>query len=513
MLNNFNRSLMKSKIYILILLLVPGYYQLLGQGMIIEPNAYVTVAGGGKLIISDATNGLLTIKSTSAGTGSLVVDANAGSTVSVGAHSNVELYLTGNNTTSNNYYWHLVSSPISNGVSGTFFGDYLISYDETTNLFTYIVPTNVPLTPMRGYESWVWVPVGKTELFSGSLNNGSQSLPLTRTNVPSFGFNGWNLLGNPYPCAIDFDAASGWSFGNAETTVWIWNTGSSGNQGTWATHVRGGADVNGGSRYIPAEQGFFLHCTAGTTVTMDNNVRVHNAQSYHKSYESDTIPNILRLEANGNGLRQETAIIFDPSASSSYDKLDAWFKVGAIECPQIYSTINNDTNVAINTLPQITDNLTVPVGFTVGVPGTYSITGNSIETFHGEVIITLLDQKTGVSQKLNNNPVYTFTADTLDDPNRFLVIFGLIPFGTIDHQTGETVQIYSFGDAVFIKTIAASTINGKVIIYDPVGKDLFHGNLSGYEITRLSPGLNTGYYIVKVVTGESVYSKKIFINR
>jgi hypothetical protein len=135
---------MKAKFYFLILFLLPGYFQVHGQGMIIEPNAYVTVAGGGKIIISDATNGLLTIKSTSAGTGSLVVDGNAGSSVSVAAHSNVELYLTGNNTTTNNYYWHLISSPISNGVSGTFLGDYLLNYDETTNQFTYIVPTNVP---------------------------------------------------------------------------------------------------------------------------------------------------------------------------------------------------------------------------------------------------------------------------------------------------------------------------------------------------------------------------------
>ncbi|TRZ70043.1 MAG: hypothetical protein D4R97_08900, partial [Bacteroidetes bacterium] len=198
--------------------------------MIIQPNAYVTIAGGGKLIVSDVTNGLLTIKSNSSGTGSLVVDANAASSVIVAANSNVELYLTGSTSGTETDLWHLVSSPISNGVSGTFLADYLLSYDETTNSFSYIIPTTTALTPMRGYEAWAWVSGAKTNVFNGSLNNGSQNFNLTRSWITSGdplyfpGDNGWNLLGNPYPCAIDFDAESGWTFGSAQTTVYIWNT-------------------------------------------------------------------------------------------------------------------------------------------------------------------------------------------------------------------------------------------------------------------------------------------------
>ena len=501
---------MKTKILLLSGLMICCTVLLFGQAMIIEPTANVTVKGGvksgGYLYVNDGNTGILTIKSDATGTGSLVVDAP--SSVSVAAHSNVELYLTGSTSGTETDLWHLVSSPISDGVSNTFLGDYLLSYDETTNLFSYIISIDVPLTPMRGYEAWAWVPVGKTDVFSGTLNDGFQSLGLTHT-----GTNGWNLLGNPYPCAIDFDATSGWSFGNAEQKVWIWNTGSSGTKGTWATHVRGGVSANGGSRYIPAEQGFFLHCTAATTVSMDNNVRVYSTQGYYKSATTEPTTNILRLEASGNGYKQETVIMFNPDASSSYDDYDAWFRNGSIGCPQIYSIIHNDTTVCINTLPQITDNLTVPVGFTVGVPGTYTIRASELNTFGGNVLITLYDLKTSISRNLKVNPEYTFTADTLDNANRFLVIFGIAPFGTNDIQASETVQIYSFGDAVFIKTNSTANTKGQVFIFDPIGKEQFQGNLSGTEITKISPDLSTGYYVVKVVTGESAYSKKVFITR
>jgi hypothetical protein len=504
---------MKAKIFILMLVVFPGFYTTFGQGMIIQPNACLTVTGGGKLFITDPTNGMLTIKSNSSGTGSLVVDANAGSSVSVAAHSNVELYLTGSNSTSETDLWHMVSSPISDAVSGAFLGDYLLSYDEPTNFFSYITETNVPLTPMRGFEAWAWVPVAKTDVFNGTLNNGSQSMALTRTNVPIpiYGFNGWNLLGNPYPSAIDFDAASGWTFGDAEQKVWIWNTGGT-YKGQFATHIRGGVSVNGGSRYIPAEQGFFLHCTASTTVSMDNNVRVHSNQSYYKSVETEPTTNILRLVVSGNGYNHETVIDFNPDASTGYDDFDAWYYDGTATAPTIYTIVSNDLKLCINTLPQITNNLTIPVVFNTGLPGTFTISANDLNTFGGGVTITLLDQNTGASQNLMTNPEYSFSAAPEDNPYRFLVIFGILPFGTNDNAAPENVRIYSFGDAVFIKTSVTGNTNGQVYIYDPIGKDLFHGNLSGNELTKISSDLNTGYYVVKVVTGNSVYSKKVFIS-
>jgi hypothetical protein len=62
-----------------------------GQGMTIQPNTCVTVAGGGKLVVSDPANGMLTIKSNSTGTGGIGLNRQH----TVGRISYVQLCSTG----------------------------------------------------------------------------------------------------------------------------------------------------------------------------------------------------------------------------------------------------------------------------------------------------------------------------------------------------------------------------------------------------------------------------------
>jgi hypothetical protein len=175
--------------------------------------------------------------------------------------------------------------------------------------------------------------------------------------------------------------------------------------------------------------------------------------------------------------------------------------------------LTGDTSLCINTLPRIIDNLTVPVGFKVSEPGTYSITASQAETFSHNVFILLFDQQTKIHQNLMNFPVYTFTADSSDNANRFLVIFGILPNGIGTSAANENVRIYSWANAVFIQTPSEANATGPVFIYDPVGREQYRGNLSGTDLTRINPDLNTGYYIVKVITSGSTSLKKVFISR
>ena len=343
-----------------------------GTTTTLEPGAKLTVSG--KLTNNAGEDGFI-IKSDVTGSGSLLEN-----TASVNAK--VERYLTGSTSESETDLWHLVSPPVSNAQSAVFMNDFLISYDEPTDHFSYITQTNLPLNPMQGYEVWAWVDGGKTDVFSGTINTGSQSASLTRTNS-----NGWNLLGNPYPCAIDFDASSGWTLGNAENTVYIWNTSGS-FKGQWAAHIKGGTDVNGGSRYIPAQQGFFLHCTTGTTVSMTDAVKVHSTQGYYKNSSSGQTENVLRLQASGNNYNTETVVMFNPDATAVYDSFDALYRSGALNSPQLYSIINPNTNVCINAQPFIEQNMMVPLGFSVGLTGYYSLVANNLGSFDNAIAIS-----------------------------------------------------------------------------------------------------------------------------
>jgi len=82
------------------------------------------------------------------------------------------------------------------------------------------------------------------------LNNGSITYPLTNTAGQGEGFN---MAGNPYPCTIDWKAASGWNCSNVTPTIYTWN-GT-----TYATYNKlTDAQINGGTRYIAPMQGVFV---------------------------------------------------------------------------------------------------------------------------------------------------------------------------------------------------------------------------------------------------------------
>ncbi|MFZ4706568.1 MAG: beta strand repeat-containing protein, partial [Bacteroidales bacterium] len=181
---------------------------LLGNNLIVNNNITITI--GSKLSISPATN--LTVTgafANNAGESGLVVKSGGSLIENNGVSATVEREITGDE-------WHLISSPVSDATSGIFTGKYLQTHTESTNAFTDIIPTNVPLTAMKGYALW-GVESISTVAFPGTLNTGTQSYS-TSYSGPG---KGWNLVGNPYPSSIDWNAASGWTKTNVNGSIYL----------------------------------------------------------------------------------------------------------------------------------------------------------------------------------------------------------------------------------------------------------------------------------------------------
>ena len=63
----------------------------------------------------------------------------------------------------------------------------------------------------------------------GPINSGNVtpiSFPITYTSSGTLANDGWNLVGNPFPSTIDWNAASGWTKTNVETSIYITDNGS-----------------------------------------------------------------------------------------------------------------------------------------------------------------------------------------------------------------------------------------------------------------------------------------------
>ena len=382
--------------------------------------------------------------------------------------------------------WHLVSSPVANATSGMFLGNYLYNFISSSNSYTPVLSTGLALTAMKGYALYP-----KSSAFSvayvGDLNK-APIYSITTTAAGGSGL-GWNLVGNPYPSAIDWDAAGGWvKTGLVSGAIYI-NNGA-----VWSSYTQQ-VGTNLGSRYIAPTQGFFVKGNGGT-FSMTDAVRVHNTVSFVKRAE-EVVPNLVRLQVSGNGYKDEAVVRFFAGATSEMDRdYDAEKLYGDVPAAaQLYTLGSNP--LAINTLPSI-DN--VGVGIKLGVKGSYTIAATEINDLGNT---TLEDTELGISTDLSAGP-YTFDAVAGTFDQRFILHFtmlGLTPTKNVE------AAIYSYQRTVHIN------------MKDQVKGDIFIYNISGQQVASklAAQGMNeikltgTGNYIVKVISKNSTTVRKVFI--
>ena len=167
-----------------------------------------------------ATNGNLTLVSTASQTA--LIDGS--STGSVTGNVTMQRYLP------SAFGYKYVSSPFQsltvNGFSSyvnlaatfpTFY--YYLEDTVSSGWKNYTTAANF-LNPMQGYAAnFGSAAVAETVAVVGVVNNGSMSITLYNHNQPyTLGFN---LVGNPYPSPINWNAASGWTKTNIDNALYI----------------------------------------------------------------------------------------------------------------------------------------------------------------------------------------------------------------------------------------------------------------------------------------------------
>lgn len=482
---------------------------------VVDPNPYPVITGEG--ICRDAdialgasltiqTTGTLTalgdinndgelfIKSSAAGTGSLIHSTP-------GVNAKVERYLTPS-------LWHYTSIPVSNAMSNVFLDIFLRTFDEPTYTWNpWIVPTNIPLEVMLGYAAWVSGTTPVTVNYSGLLNTGSQSISVTRNN--SLDNPGWNLVGNPYPSALDWDAVSGWDKSSVDNTIYFYR-GNSG-QSNYKYYIGAGGGtpsvgVNEGTNEIPAMQGFFVQASGDGTLSVNNYARIHSSQEFWKKTENNDIP-LIRLKAELNDLTDETVVRFFSGASLNFDNDKDAYKLFGNGHPEIFSITPDQTELAVNTLPDYNDETTIPVGFIAASEGLHTISLTEFIEFESNTALYLQDIKTGIVWKLSEEPVYSFFSSPDDEYNRFMLHFSN-PLGT-DEMSASSIAVYSHGKTVYLHMSEKS--DADIMIHDLVGREILRKNLSGQEMAKIELSVETGYYLVNMRAGNQVITQKVLI--
>lgn len=515
-----NRKMNKSAGNIICFFSIVGIFVLMLENLMvmsqvsISPGTWITVKQGGSMMIGTD----LHIKSVADSSG-YFVDQTSNGDVTITGDITVDRYLDPD-------VWHNVASPVSNENSSVFTGtDLVFWYDETQiwndwnfGWIWYTGATGGPLMVFRGYDVFYPdnpVTIAYSATGTETLNTGPYSYNLTITDpapnpieIPSH--LGWNFAGNPYPSPVDW-LASGWDKSDINDAKYIWD----GTNDIYTIYIGGGSPIglNGGTRFIPSNQGFWIQAVQTGSIGIANSVRVGNMTGTPDFYKAVTTDYpLVSLVSSGNNKKDEVIIRFLEGTTGGLDinsdaaKLFSY----AEDVPQL-SIIAGSQKMALNSLPGIVGNLVVTLDFTCGIAGYYQIDLSDRSNLNDSVIIYLKDELYGHAVDITSVKTYRFTHDPADPGNRFRLFFN--PSGKLVENNFEVsnFSVYSNGNVITIIKNIEQNEHGEVWIYNMLGQIMLTESLNNNRTIKIKADIPSGWYLLYIVTNQYSYKEKIII--
>lgn len=438
-------------------------------------------------ITASATCNNLTIESNVSGDGSLIGQGD----LTVSGTTIVERYTTAS-------AWHGISSP----VSGADFNSLYLngspdvwgkSYNELDNTYTSATSLSTALGDMKGWMVWIEGSTAQTFDLTGSLRSGTIGSDNNLTHVVDDADHGYNFVGNPFPSAIDWDAAE-WTKTDIGLGIWILDDAND----RFASYITGTGGTNGGTQYISSGQAFFVQVDVGSslgTLKMTDAVQVHNTVGFFK--EQNVISNLIKLKVSDENSYDESIIRLDPEATEGFESNLDMHKMFSYneDLPQLFSTAND--NMVINVLPLETVSIPMDV---IGKDGN-EMNISIVESNDFDQIF-LSDDYLGTQTNLMETS-YSFIYDA-SQSDRFTVYFTLVG---MEDNILEDIKIYSYNKKV--KVEIPLEIDGQIQIVNLMGQIVKEVSArSGSQEISIE---KTGYYLVRIIGNNRSISRKVFI--
>lgn len=260
----------------------------------------------------------------------------------------------------------------------------------------------------------------------GAINFGNQTLTLDYQNTLASEIaanedqKGWNLIGNPYPCPLDWDEIENTRKENIDNAVWVWSA-DAGNYGVYVGNS-GGVGTNGVNKNIASSQAFWVHANSvGASLSFTEKDKIDHNTAYVKSFSNNDFIK-FSISSSINGYKDEMLVNFTDQATVGYDvALDADKLGSPIQtAPEISTVVNGNRDLSLNRVP-LTEEVSIPIRTTVGVSGTYSLSVSNFNISDINSCLVLEDLHLDSLIALEDSILYQFyESDTTVAP-RFLL--------------------------------------------------------------------------------------------
>lgn len=502
--------------------IIDGAYTTASNGIFNCNNLNVTI--NGNLTISENTTiqiqsdlnnlGAFTVENT----GSLImIDDSGTATGTVVVKRDTPNYLTSD---INSFY----SSPLieaDSNMASIFNSDDIVFYWDTTNSPTFWVgPLNKNTTNFllgKGYAARPDNLSGViTRTYTGQVNTGDVTVAVNYSDSStSPGQFGYNIIGNPYPSAIDWFAFKEDNASLLSGTMYYWRQleGATTNYASdyVALNYLGVVPYNAATEFIGVGQGFVVKTNATGNVVFKNSHRVDdNSQFFRNQSRTQTINNSW---FNLEGASQTSTILigFNENATTGFDNDYDGVFIGGTDLLQLYSLIGNE-KLLINGQPELQapNNVSVPLGIVTPSTGNYTISIEE-EFISTDYFIRLEDTETNITTDLRLTD-YTFNVNTAGETNsRFIMHYEYNTTLGLDEEAYLKTDFKAFFSQGILNTHIIGNNNPQLLnIYDVSGKTLFSGAFKNK--INLSH-INSGVYFVEILFQNRESNTKSVINK
>ena len=494
----------------------------------------ITIARGGKVTNNSgstlsATN--FSINSDASGTGTYIDKG----TTNISGTASVQQYM----TAGRNWY---ISSPVSSASSSILPAGTLWKYNEPNTGVTGspgsatwdYVSTPETMVAMTGY---IFKPTSTaTVTFSGgALNTGDKTITVYRTENGQ-AKRGFNLIGNPYPSYINWMSAidvNNTGTTNLLTSIWYrtQNTASTPGYVFDTYNETGGIGTNNNQTgavtgLIPPMQSFWVRVkstgsnTSGT-LKFTNLMRAHkdvSTNNFRAPSAKNATQQVLHLQVSNGMNSDETIILFNPSASNSYDDFDSpKMTNSSASIPEIYTLLGTEQMV-INGMSSISYNTELPIGFTTAQSNSFTIKAIEINNFEPGTEIILkdyLNPTNVVEWNLTDGSAYTFASDVAANSSRFTLMFKSPLFTTglnsIDGISDRISVARNGNNQITVYYNGNMNSQSTVSVYNAMGQKLAAKQLKN-TVTVFDNTFVPGVYLVTVVNAGKTVTKRVVID-
>jgi len=442
------------------------------------------------------------------------------------AKANVQQYLTGSlgATYPDGRFWY-VSSPVTGATSNTFNalsdGNKLWNYTESIHGYTEITDNTSDLIVGKGYAARLGATATVT-LTGNGLKTGDHTFNLTRNEGNDK--SGYNLIGNPYPSYLDWQAVT--LPAGVMPTIWTRSCSAGGSMGfdTYNSSLQEGASSIGHinvSQYIAPLQAFWVKMASGNATgsfTVNNNLRSLSDQTTSGNKlkaPAFVTQKVLRLQVSNEINSDETVLAFNENASNDFDFYDSPKMTNDnVSIPEIY-TLAGTEKVAINGMNNFMVGEQLPLGFTTGSSNTFAIKATDIRNFDTDTRIILKDNVTNTESDLTGGASYSFTSDVISSTSRFSIVFKTksVTTGINDPSTDKrTLSIFkNVNGQITIVRKDANGEKGLITVCTSAGQKLISVPTTG-SVTVLNKAFCSGVYLITLNVAGNVTTKKVVLN-